>query len=92
MNQRSLENLVLGRGCRWRGKLPTPRRAHPLVRQFVQHANDQKTTLTEVSDRSGIRRSTISAWFSRCSPKVDTLEAALNVIGYELCIRKRRDS
>lgn len=93
MHERSLENLGWGRGgLRWRGKLPIPARAHPLVREFVQHANEQQTTLKEIAERGGIRRGTIGAWFYKCTPRVDYLEAALNVLGLELCIRKRKDS
>lgn len=88
---RSLDNLELGRGgARWRGKLPMPEKAHPLVRQFVEHANDQMTTLKDVARRAGMRRSTIGSWFTKSTPRVDMLEAALNVLGLELCIRKKR--
>ncbi|MBV5269020.1 MAG: helix-turn-helix transcriptional regulator [Afipia sp.] len=89
---RSLANLELGRGgsARWRGKLPVPQKAHPLVRQFVDHANEQKTTIKEIATRAGMRRSTIGSWFHKSAPSVVMLEAALNVLGLELCIRKKR--
>lgn len=87
-------------GTRWRGKLPIPDRAHPLVREFIALLNMTQTTLTEVSQRAGIRRSTISAWRYKHVPRLPELQAALNTIGYELAIcqlplttakRRRRD-
>lgn len=89
----SLGNLSFGRGdMRWRGKLPIPEKANPLVRQLFEHANEQLTTMTEISERSGIPRETISGWRYSVTPNVASLEATLNVLGLELCVRKRRES
>lgn len=87
----SLGNLSYGRGdLRWRGKLPIPARAHPLVRSLFEYANAEKTTMTEIADRSGIPRGTLSGWRYSVTPNIASLEAALNVLGLELCVRKRR--
>lgn len=87
-----IANLAFGRGdMRWRGKLPIPQRANPLVRELIRRANEQLTTLREISERSGIARKTLSGWRYDSTPNVASLEAALNVIGFELCIRKRKD-
>lgn len=78
-------------GTRWRGKLPVPHHTHPLVRQLFKEMNREMTTLTEVADRAGIRRGTISEWRYRYTPRVSDLDAALNVLGLELCIRPKRE-
>lgn len=78
-------------GTRWRGKLPIPRHVHPLVRRLFVEMNQQKTTLTEVADRAGIRRGTVSDWRYRYTPRVADLDAALNVLGLELSVRSKRE-
>lgn len=76
-------------GTRWRGKLPVPPGAHPLVRRFVEELNAQDTTITEVADRSGVDRHTISGWRYSACPTIDLLNAALNVLDLELVIQPR---
>jgi hypothetical protein len=76
-------------GNRWRGRIPIPPHGHPFVRQLIQHANEQQTTLTEIAQRAGIRRLTLSDWRYNRLPRVDLLEAALNVLDLELVIRPR---
>lgn len=77
-------------GTRWRGKLPIPRHVHPLVRRLFVEMNAQQTTLTEVAERAGIRRETISEWRYRYTPRVADLDAAMHVLGLELCARPKR--
>lgn len=77
-------------GTRWRGKLPIPSHTHPLVRRLFDEMNRQKTTVTEVAERAGFRRGTISEWRYRYSPRVCDLDAALNVLGLELSVRTKR--
>ena len=77
-------------GTRWRGKLKVPR-CHPAVMMFYMELNEQRTTLTEVAERAGIRRAKITQWGKRNHPRVDDLEAALNVLGLELFVREKRD-
>ena len=78
-------------GTRWRGKLPIPHHTHPLVRRLFREMNREMTTLTEVAERAGMPRSTISEWRYRYTPRVSDLDAALNVLGLELCIRPKRE-
>jgi len=73
-------------GNQWRGRIPIPKHCHPLVQQLIAEMNEQRTTLTEVGDRAGIDRGTISDWRYRRAPRVDLLEAALNVIGLRLAV------
>ncbi|MBP0439462.1 hypothetical protein [Tianweitania sediminis] len=78
-------------GTRWRGKLPIPQHSHPLVRFLFEEANRQMTTVTEIAERSGHRRCTVSDWRYRRQPGVADLDAALNVIGFELVARPKKD-
>jgi hypothetical protein len=79
------------RGQYWRGRLPVPQHAHPLVRQFFEILNEQRTTMMDVSKRAGPHWSTIQSWSRRSNPYIDNFEAALNAMGYELVIRPKRD-
>lgn len=79
------------RGTRWRGKLPVPR-CHPAVQRLIIEANSQMTTLTEIAARAGLRRCSLAMWGKRWHPRIDDLEAALNVLGLELHVRWRDDS
>lgn len=72
---------------RWRGKLPIPKHVSPLVRQFFRELNEQQTTISEVAERAPFRRGTISDWRYRRDPTLSNFNAALNVIGLELCIK-----
>lgn len=74
-------------GTRWRGKLPVPPHAHPLVRRLIEEANRQKTTLTEIAKRAGLRRGTISGWRYNRTPCVADLEAAFNVLGLTMWVK-----
>ena len=73
-------------GTRWRGQIPVPGNAHPLVRTFIQCANEQQTVLSEIAVRSGVAAKTLSDWRYRSSPTVVNFEAALNALGLELRI------
>jgi len=78
-------------GTRWRGKLPIPAHAHPLVRRLFEAMNDQQTTIAEVADRAGFRRGTVSDWRYRQEPRVSDLDACFNVLDLELTVRRRRE-
>lgn len=71
-------------GRRWRGRLPIPTHAHPLVRRLYAELNKQQTTMKEVEDRAGLRLGAIGEWGRRHTPRVADLDAALNVIGYRV--------
>ncbi len=73
-----------------RGRIKIAEGAHPCVRRFMEQMNEQQTTFREVSDRSGVGVDTLRFWQTRHMPRVDLLDAALNVLGLELCIRKKR--
>lgn len=75
-----------------RGKVKTAEHAHPLVREFVAALNEQQTTYREVADRAGVGVDTLRFWPTRHMPRLDLFEAALNVLGLELCIRPKREN
>lgn len=75
---------------RWRGKLPIPQHTHPLIRRLFTELNRQQTTITEVADRAGFRRGTISEWRYTREPRISDLDAALNVLGLELTVKSKR--
>lgn len=71
---------------------PVAPHAHPLARRFFEIAGQQGVAVTDVAERSGLALATLVKWKSRHAPTVPTLEAALNVLGYELRIARRRDA
>lgn len=73
-------------GTRWRGKIPIPKHAHPLVRRLIEEANRQKTTLREIGDRAGMPFETISDWRYRRNPSLIALEAAFNALDLTLIV------
>lgn len=75
-----------GGAARWRGKHPVPAHAHPLVRTLIEELNQQNRLLGEVARRAGVRASTVSTWRYNRLPRLDLLEALLNVLGLELVI------
>lgn len=79
-------------GTRWRGKLPIPAKAHPLVRQLFELMNARRLTVTEVAERAGSQPATISNWRYRNSPQLVEIEAALGAVGFELTISPKETS
>jgi len=77
-------------GTRWRGQIPIPPKAHPLVRRLIRIANAKQVTLTEIALESGVAPKTISDWRYRSAPSLTNFEAALNALGYEIKIVERK--
>lgn len=88
----AISNVVQASGAdiRWRGKLPVSDHVDPLVQRLFEILNEQMTTIGEAADRAGISRQTFWNWRTSTNPRVGDLQAALNVMGYELVIRKRK--
>lgn len=85
----SLGRLIGDRdkGNRWRGRLSTGGRAHPLVRQLFEEMNRQRATLAEVADRVGIERGSLSSWRWVVVPQLDNFVAAANALGLEVILQ-----
>lgn len=63
---------------------------HPLVRRMYLLAIKRQEKLTELANSAGLNPHTISNW-RRQMPKIDTLDAVLNVMGYRLAIERIGD-
>ena len=75
------------RGC----KLTVPRHAHPFVRQLIAAIIRQGRTCRAVAEEAGLERTSFYQW-RRVLPRLDNLEAALNVLGYRLAIVPMADA
>lgn len=56
----------------------------PLMRRFVELADEQGISLGAVGEKVGISWRTIYDWPQGASPNFATFNAALNAIGYKL--------
>lgn len=63
---------------------------HPLVKHFFLLKEQHEVSTRDLERTSGVSKSTINEWQWRCSPQLVSFEAALNAMGYELRILKRR--
>jgi DNA-binding phage protein len=59
---------------------------------MTEEQNQQQIGDHDLADRTGISREAFKQWRSRRSPAIHNIEAALNVLGYQLAARRvRRD-
>lgn len=70
--------------------MPLPDNVHPLVRRLFEVQAEQRMTLLEMSERSGVGVKSMSHWRHDNSPQLLPFDAAANVLGYELCLRLTR--
>ncbi len=68
--------------------LPT-QHSHPLVRKLFEEAHRQRLPQKTWSERAGLSHDTLRDWKKRHSPHLLSLEAAANVLGFELVLRRR---
>jgi transcriptional regulator with XRE-family HTH domain len=66
-------------------------RAHPLVRRLFAEMNEQQCSQQTLSERSGINKNTFRSWRTKAVPRLDDLEACLNVLGLELTIQPTKE-
>lgn len=66
-------------------------RAHPLVRRLFAEMNEQQCSQQTMSERSGINKNTFRSWRTKAVPRLDDLEACLNVLGLELAIQPTKE-
>ena len=66
-------------------------RAHPLVRRLFTEMNEQQCSQQTLSERSGINKNTFRSWRTKAVPRLDDLEACLNVLGLELTIQPTKE-
>jgi len=58
-----------------------PEHSHWAVKRLFEELNEQQMTLKELAVRSGVARSSMQQWKTRCNPTVTGLEAAFGVLG-----------
>ena len=63
-----------------------PASTHPVVRALFVEMNAQLATIAEVVDRADVGFDTIRFWRFRSMPRVDLLDAALNVLDLQLAV------
>lgn len=74
-------------GIRERGlREDAERHIHPLVRGLFAEMAKQRASYERVAAPVGVCRSTLVSWRRRRMPYLDLLDAALNVLGFELAI------
>jgi hypothetical protein len=73
----------------YRKRAPAPQHADPRVRILVMLLNRRSEPSAVAFERAGLNQSSLRDWRRGRAPRVSNLEAALNAIGYELCIRHR---
>lgn len=63
---------------------------HPLVEDFFGLADGGGWNYEHIAEKSGVTRQAIWRWKKYNSPQLTSLDACLNVVGYELAIRPKR--
>lgn len=60
----------------------------PLVREFFRLVNESDRSVSDIAAEVGTYSQTIFGWAGpkHYAPKIDTLEAAFNVMGYKLVL------
>lgn len=73
-----------------------PDKGHPLLRLMFEKMAEQQLTLGELSRRAGVSYASLHDWRRggglarpRYSPRLENLEACLNVLGYRLAAEER---
>lgn len=65
--------------------------AHRAVKFLFEEMNRQQISAADLSDRGGPHNKTIQRWRLDRDPTISNLEAALNVLGFELKIGRKPD-
>jgi transcriptional regulator with XRE-family HTH domain len=71
--------------------LKIPDCGHPLVRRLYAEMNNQRVGVNDLAERSGLERNTIQNWKRTTSPTLANIDAAFNVLGFEVYIRHRAE-
>lgn len=57
---------------------------NPIVKFLFEEMHRQQCCQMDLSERVGLHRDTLRNWRTRHTPSVDSMEAALNYLGYTL--------
>ena len=69
-----------------RQPLKTPAHCHWAVRWLVAELNVQKMASQYMCTKAGIHINTVTEWANHRIPRIDNIEACINVLGYKLMI------
>lgn len=65
---------------------------HRIIRLIVETIDERGLTAGAVLKRAGLHDHSLSHWASgQCSPKLDSLDATLNALGFDLVVVPRWD-
>ncbi len=62
----------------------------PCVQFLFSELHRQRCAEADFAERTGIHRDTLRGWRTRCNPKVNDLQFALNELGYEMVVRPKK--
>lgn len=65
-------------------RLKIPTNTHPLVKNLFEEMNHQQIGITDMADRSGVNKNTITDWKRRCMPSLANIDACYHVLGLKL--------
>ncbi len=69
-----------------RPKFTVPEKGHPIIIKFFQTASEKNISINTIVRKSGVSETSIRSWRRGHCPRIDTLEAALNVVGLTLTL------
>jgi transcriptional regulator with XRE-family HTH domain len=75
----------------FRDRVPMLNHCNPLAQQFFELRKLERVSYEDLAKRSGVAMGTMWSWRTRFNPLVPIFAAALNAMGYELVIRRRRE-
>jgi|GEM_PF-2414512 len=70
----------------WKKSIPA--NLHPLMKTFFKIADESERTAYSIAEDAGVASQIMRLWYKNQKPRIDNLDACLNVLGYELVIRK----
>ena len=63
---------------------------HQVIRFLSNEMHHQQMTSADLCERAGFAPDTLKWWRHRTMPRINDVEAALNVLGYELTVRRKK--
>ena len=61
--------------------------ASPLVQKIFALVDAHQITLSDLAERSGVRKTTISGWQSKSNPTIDNAAGVVGVLGYSIVLQ-----
>ena len=64
----------------------------PVIRFLFEEMFKQQMTQLDMAERSGIFKETLKDWRLRTMPRINDVNSALNVLGFELTVKRIKDA